>query len=181
VWRTIGRYAAAGTSKQGLSFEWGDSHLFRSPSLLTHHLVTHTHTHTHTHTIGPGTHRALPLDLHALASADGGSTIVEQAAVGKRHSLLLTRQGRAFSCGSGLYHALGHGRTENEWTPRLVGALEGIGGMRAGGQWAQIAKSPGVQGVLWVFGAGNIWNDLGSIKSGRRWRRRREKLPLPFA
>ena len=37
-----------------------------------------------------------------------------------------------YSWGSGLYHALGHGKRANSWRPRLVEALEGIGGMREG-------------------------------------------------
>lgn len=52
--------------------------------------------------------------------------------MGKRHSLLLTGEGQVLSFGSGLYHTLGHGCVENEWEPRLVEALEGIGEMRAG-------------------------------------------------
>jgi alpha-tubulin suppressor-like RCC1 family protein len=41
-------------------------------------------------------------------------------AVGKRHSLLLTSRGRVWSFGHGLYHALGHGTTDSEWSPKLV-------------------------------------------------------------
>lgn len=78
------------------------------------------------------THRPLSLDLSALGGDSPAATEVEQVAVGKRHSLLLTRDGRVWSFGSGLYHACGQGRTENEWRPRLVEALEGLWGMRAG-------------------------------------------------
>ncbi len=73
---------------------------------------------------------ALPLDPSMLGSGDDGG--VEQVGVGKRHSLLLTRRGQVLSFGSGLYHALGHGGMENEWAPRVVEALEGLGEMRAG-------------------------------------------------
>lgn len=71
--------------------------------------------------------RPLPLDISSSNTA-----IIENAAVGKRHSLLLTRGGQVWTFGSGLYHALGHGRTDNEWAPRRVAALEGIGEMRPG-------------------------------------------------
>lgn len=79
--------------------------------------------------------RPLPLDVPALDSSSPSpttTTTIAHAAVGKRHSLLLTRGGEVWSFGSGLYHALGHGRTDNEWAPRRVAALEGIGEMRPG-------------------------------------------------
>ena len=44
----------------------------------------------------------------------------EEVAVGKNHSLVLSSKGRVFSFGSGLYHALGHGSTDNVWSPKLV-------------------------------------------------------------
>ena len=80
--------------------------------------------------------RPLPLDVPALDSSSPTptttTTTIAHAAVGKRHSLLLTRGGEVWSFGSGLYHALGHGRTDNEWAPRRVAALEGVGEMRPG-------------------------------------------------
>lgn len=47
---------------------------------------------------------------------------VRQVKVGKRHSMILSSGGRVATFGSGLYHQLGHGQTENEWTPRMVRA-----------------------------------------------------------
>ena len=98
-------------------------------------------------------------------------TRLQQVAVGKRHSLLLTTpKGHVFAWGSGLYHTLGHGHTEHEWTPRLVEALEGIvggvdevggwvGGMRAiaAGGWHSVALSVGGD----VYGWG--WNKQGQL------------------
>ena len=50
--------------------------------------------------------------------------MVTQVAAGKRHSLVLTTEGRVCSFGSGLYHALGHGTTEDVWEPKLVRVWE---------------------------------------------------------
>lgn len=52
---------------------------------------------------------------------------VRQVKVGKRHSMILSSSGRVATFGSGLYHQLGHGQTENEWTPRMVRAFLIVG------------------------------------------------------
>lgn len=54
---------------------------------------------------------------------DVGREPVRQVGVGKRHSMILSSSGRVATFGSGLYHQLGHGQTENEWTPRMVRAV----------------------------------------------------------
>lgn len=108
----------------------------------------------------PTHNRPLPLDLSALGD-DRDAVVVKQVAVGKRHSLLLTRKGRVWSFGSGLYHALGHGRLENVWEPRAVEALEGIGEMRAG-----VLPSSSHRGLAWIdecLFRKNPWIDCPSL------------------
>eukprot|EP00947_MAST-08B_sp_MAST-8B-sp1_P004455 g4455.t1 len=45
---------------------------------------------------------------------------------GNYHSLFLTEDGKAYSCGSGDYGVLGHGNAEDQDVPKLIEALGGV-------------------------------------------------------
>ncbi|XP_023239739.1 RCC1 domain-containing protein 1-like isoform X2 [Centruroides sculpturatus] len=84
--------------------------------------------------------------------------VVNSVCCGKEHVLCLTVDGKIYSYGLGSRGQLGHGTTENEETPRVVEALEGIPiKMIATGGWHSVALS--TIGDIYVWG----WNESGQL------------------
>ncbi|CAL1296197.1 unnamed protein product [Larinioides sclopetarius] len=84
--------------------------------------------------------------------------LVKEIACGKEHVLLLSDFGTVFSYGSGSRGQLGHGSIENQETPVLIEALDGlkIHSISAGG-WHSAAISD--SGDLYMWG----WNESGQL------------------
>ncbi|XP_067136643.1 RCC1 domain-containing protein 1-like [Centruroides vittatus] len=112
-------------------------------------------------------------DMHSLALTNDGTLfsicknkieklpfnlVVNSVCCGKEHVLCLTADGKIYSYGLGSRGQLGHGTTENEESPRVVEALEGIPiKMIATGGWHSVALS--TIGDIYVWG----WNESGQL------------------
>ncbi|GBN88809.1 RCC1 domain-containing protein 1 [Araneus ventricosus] len=83
---------------------------------------------------------------------------IKEITCGKEHVLLLSDFGTVFSYGSGSRGQLGHGSIENQETPVLIEALDGlkIQSISAGG-WHSAAISD--SGDLYMWG----WNESGQL------------------
>eukprot|EP00947_MAST-08B_sp_MAST-8B-sp1_P004750 g4750.t1 len=64
-------------------------------------------------------------DVPKLIEALSGVRVCAVSA-GTAHSLFLTEDGKAYSCGRGLYSALGHGNQEHQYVPKLIEALSSV-------------------------------------------------------
>ena len=62
---------------------------------------------------------ALPRPIAGL-----NAEVIVQASCGEKHTLMLTRDGRVYSCGDGLSGRLGHGDVAKQRTPRLITAWQ---------------------------------------------------------
>lgn len=66
------------------------------------------------------------LNACAIPSIVPTPSSAHDVAAGWAHSAVVTVEGNLMTFGWGLYHQLGHGSTQNERSPRLVQALEGV-------------------------------------------------------
>eukprot|EP00947_MAST-08B_sp_MAST-8B-sp1_P003948 g3948.t1 len=64
-------------------------------------------------------------DVPKLIEALSGVRVCAVSA-GSFHNLFLTEDGKAYSCGDGSHHRLGHGDEGNQHVPKLIDALSGV-------------------------------------------------------
>eukprot|EP00753_Platysulcus_tardus_P022526 PLAT9738.1.p1 GENE.PLAT9738.1~~PLAT9738.1.p1 ORF type:complete len:426 (+),score=186.57 PLAT9738.1:38-1315(+) len=99
-------------------------------------------------------------------AVDGLPATVDVVAAGASHSLAVTDDGRVWTWGEGKYGILGHGGSDDEATPRLVEAFEGVEMARvSGGRWHSAALS--TDGELFSWGWGGGWmSGVGALGLG---------------
>ena len=129
-----GRHHSLALSKEGGVYSFGTWH--GDSKMLGH---------------GPGPHAAPP-QIPQLIGALGQMRVVVVAA-GRRHSLALSEAGEVYSFGYNTWGQLGHGDQEDQFTPRLVDALDGVCVCAIDAGWAHSLVAS-TAGLLFSFGRG---------------------------
>eukprot|EP00947_MAST-08B_sp_MAST-8B-sp1_P001048 g1048.t1 len=108
----------------------------------------------------PGHGNSQDQDVPKLIEALSGVRVCAVSAGGS-HSLFLTEDGNAYSCGPGLFCQLGHGNTEQQLVPMLIEALSGV---------RVCAASAGYAHSLFLTEDGKVyscgWGEYGTLGHG---------------